>query len=414
MSTAVYTALCSTVEGISEINTGAATSCIKAASIFLPSRSPLALLHCRLPRLEVAYYLTWVFHLRIAADNTVFKNFTSSHSIRALDHCSIAPAQSFLSLTPWNQHCRKLETCMRHHLVQCAQRSKTTACIQCHVPTPWTQSVVRMELTVNTWSWCKGKLQPCLKGSYKLPISVQVSRKWNPWYSDRSPAEQSRWSAGKSLRSCCESLDLIRKGTFETVRTGVHTVIYNFEHRIWDLLRREGMNGIIDKHTPNCFDSGHAADKIRGKLLSTNICMVPIAAFIKRKTSETVGSRCVATKMGMRLRMKKLDWDANHTTAKLASLPRHTDLAPCSSPSDKERDVDSDICRPGHYSRTVQPPSLDGEEEKRSAASTRSTKSEELPSHSGSDSDTAHNHTQRVHRLKEEWFEVLYPVIPLL
>lgn len=78
-----------------------------------------------------------------------------------------------------------------------------------------------------------------------------------------------------------DSLDDILQFTYEKARMTVWSVVYKIVEKIlFDLLRLEAKNEILNKRLANCFNTGDAADKIGGKSFSINASMAQIAVFI--------------------------------------------------------------------------------------------------------------------------------------
>lgn len=74
------------------------------------------------------------------------------------------------------------------------------------------------------------------------------------------------------------------------------------EQVLFGLARGNVMDDILDKHIANYVDTnyvdtGEAAEKIDGKLLSTNSFIVKLARFIEPKTGKAIATESVTTEM---------------------------------------------------------------------------------------------------------------------
>lgn len=91
---------------------------------------------------------------------------------------------------------------------------------------------------------------------------------------------------------------------------GVHYAVLNVvEQILFDLLRLELIDEIIDKHIVDYFDASVAADKICENLVSTNAFMRLIIMFLQRIPIEAVAMESVYTKMETHLKRTILHAD---------------------------------------------------------------------------------------------------------
>lgn len=133
-----------------------------------------------------------------------------------------------------------------------------------------------------------------------------------------------------------DSLNHILQYALEKARTGVFPVVHNvFEQKLFDLLRLEVMDAILDKQVANNFHTKDASNKIGGNLLSTNSFMDPIAAFVNLGTGKAVAAKRRTTKMENQLKSQTLDAEAKRVTGKLISPLSRTYSAPSDSPSNQ-------------------------------------------------------------------------------
>lgn len=84
-----------------------------------------------------------------------------------------------------------------------------------------------------------------------------------------------------------ESFDDILPLPQENIRSGVRSVIYKvLEQVLLELLRRDMIDETHNRHIFSNFKGCNAADKVCGKLLSTNSCIAPTVAFNQYRTGE--------------------------------------------------------------------------------------------------------------------------------
>lgn len=144
-------------------------------------------------------------------------------------------------------------------------------------------------------------------------------------------------------------MDDIVQCMYEKARMGVLSVVYNVVEQIQcDLLALRSAGQDSRQAHRQLFRPGDNADKICGKILFKNAFMDPIAAFIHRRTGETVAAERVTMKMEKQLKALMMDSDVKCVTQKSVSPPDRTDSAPSCSPLDKNDDVKADRCRSEH------------------------------------------------------------------
>lgn len=80
------------------------------------------------------------------------------------------------------------------------------------------------------------------------------------------------------------------------------------------------MKETLDKHIGKNFDTSNTADKVNGKLLSTNASMAPIAASIQQSTNEAVFAERVATKMEKPLKLQTVEAETEHVRQKVGVI----------------------------------------------------------------------------------------------
>lgn len=108
------------------------------------------------------------------------------------------------------------------------------------------------------------------------------------------------------------SLDDNLQWMYETAPAGDRSVLDNAREQILlDLLRREVIGDILNKHITKCFGTPDTADQASPKLLSANPFMAPIQAFIHRKDSKAIAVECIPTKIAKQLKLQNLDNDRN-------------------------------------------------------------------------------------------------------
>lgn len=89
------------------------------------------------------------------------------------------------------------------------------------------------------------------------------------------------------LTLVADSLSDILQWSYEKARTGARSVFYNVvEQMVFDMLRYERIDEFLDNRITKYFDTNDPADKVGGKLLSTNAFMAPIIKFVQRRTNE--------------------------------------------------------------------------------------------------------------------------------
>lgn len=69
------------------------------------------------------------------------------------------------------------------------------------------------------------------------------------------------------------------------------------EQVLFDLLRSRVTGETVNKHISNYLNSNDAADKICGRLLSTNSFTAPIDAFIQHRPRKALAADRVVTEM---------------------------------------------------------------------------------------------------------------------
>lgn len=161
------------------------------------------------------------------------------------------------------------------------------------------------------------------------------------------------------------------------------------------------MDEILEKHVANYFDTGNAADRIGGKLMSANSFMAPIAAFVQRETGEADFVERAHTRLEKQLNAQILDSKVKLVTRNSVSPRSRTDSGPSPSPSGKDEDVKAGRCRPGQSSRSCRRHRHHRTVKKRSSTSSILATSSRAPSSSDSDSHSNHNRSPRTHRSKK-------------
>lgn len=150
---------------------------------------------------------------------------------------------------------------------------------------------------------------------------------------------------------------------------GVSSVVCKvLEQILFDLSRRELMDETLDNDIANYFETGDAVDRICGKLLPKNSLplLAPIVVFIQLRAGEAVAAECSTTKMEEQLKAQIVDSDVKWVMPESLSPPSCSDLAPSSSPSDKDEDSEARRCRLEHRCFICRSHTRHGKDEKRS------------------------------------------------
>lgn len=159
---------------------------------------------------------------------------------------------------------------------------------------------------------------------------------------------------------------------------------------LFSLLRGEVIDDTLDKHVSKYFDTSDIADKVREKLLSSNVFLALIAAFIQREIIEAVATGRVDTKREKPLKSQMVNADAKHSMQMSVSLPSRTDSAPSYSPSHRDDGSKTDKHRPEHRLHSWRRHRRHGKGEKSSSMSKRLCKLDDSPSYSESDTHSTH------------------------
>lgn len=86
-----------------------------------------------------------------------------------------------------------------------------------------------------------------------------------------------------------ESLDDLLECAYKDAHTEVCSVVYSaVEHVQWDLLHQNMIGETLDVAVATCITSGNAADKVWGRILSTNSFMTQIPVVNQRQTDESI------------------------------------------------------------------------------------------------------------------------------